>query len=227
MGLDENITPHTISLDAAEDLSASQFCGVVLGASGVELAGIGDAIDGVLYNADADAAGKPCTVVRGGRVKVKYGGTVTKGDPLKLDASGRFVTATAGDVIVGKAAESGAVNNIGSMTFGYLGTADASGAEVISATGATLSASARHHFLEISGTMAGTLPDGIYDGQEKVIHAVAAADTPAYTLAGKYDTNGTGTTAALFNAAADQLRLVWSVTEDAWRVITNVSVSLS
>jgi hypothetical protein len=53
-----------------------------------------------------------------GITKMMYGGTVTRGDLLELDSSGRFVTSTTtGHIVVGEALESGAVNEVHTGNF--------------------------------------------------------------------------------------------------------------
>jgi hypothetical protein len=57
----------------------------------------------------------------GAITKVKLGATVTAGDYLKVDTSGRVVTATSGSFVVGRCVVGGAVNNIGTMILGTTG----------------------------------------------------------------------------------------------------------
>ena len=82
------------------------------------------AVDGAAFivgvSSDIDtAAGERCSVLSTGTIAdVEYGGTVTRGDPLTSDASGRAVTsAPAGgsnSFIVGYAEVSGVLGDIGS-----------------------------------------------------------------------------------------------------------------
>lgn len=61
----------------------------------------------------ADAAGDRVDVTMAGIEEVVYGGTVTRGDPLTTDASGRAINATvAGSRIIGYALESGVAGDI-------------------------------------------------------------------------------------------------------------------
>lgn len=83
------------------------------------------AVDGAAYivgvNSDVDVAiGERASVFGVGNIAdVEYGGTVTRGDPLTADATGRAVTAApaAGvNIFIGGFAEvSGVVGDVGSM----------------------------------------------------------------------------------------------------------------
>jgi len=86
-----------------------------------------------------------------------------------------------------------------------------------------LSVFARVSLLAPAVPTALTLPAGRYKGQGKTVRMTGGPGTA--TVVGAYNTDGTATTTALFNAAGDQLELVWNGT--AWQVLTNVSVALS
>jgi len=77
---------------------------------------------GVTDRISAAVAGDRVDVIRGGIAEVEYGGTVTRGDPLTADASGRAINAAPGAgvnaYIVGLAEESGVVGQIGSVHIG-------------------------------------------------------------------------------------------------------------
>ena len=99
-------------------------------------------------------------------------------------------------------------------------------AQVETVTTATaLSAFTRLSMLSPTGTMAMTLPAGKYKGQLKTVRMIGGSAIPVANVAGAYNTDGTATTSAAFNAAADQLDLCWNGT--AWQVLNNVSVTLS
>lgn len=99
-------------------------------------------------------------------------------------------------------------------------------AQVETVTTATaLSAFTRLSMISPTGTMAMTLPAGKYKGQAKTIRMIGGSSIPVANVAGAYNTDGTATTSAQFNAAADQLDLIWNGA--AWQVINNVSVTLS
>lgn len=100
----------------------------------------------------------------------------------------------------------------------------AAGIETVSAAGA-LSVYTRTSLLSPTGTMAMTLASGRYAGQRKTIRMIGGASTPIANVAGAFTTDGTATTSAQFNAAADQLELEWNGT--AWQVLGNTSVTLS
>ena len=79
--------------------------------------------------------------------------------------------------------------------------------------------------LSPTGTMAMPLGPGRFIGQRKTIRMIGGATAPIANVAGAFNTDGTASTAAQFNAAADQLELVWTGT--AWQVLNNVNVTLS
>jgi hypothetical protein len=220
------------SAPADVDLSASQYCGVNLNSTGeLVLPSAGGAIIGVLQN-DPDVAGKAGTYQMRDISPMKLGGTVAAGDFVKVDSSGRAVTASAGDVAagaaIGKCLLGGAVNNIGEVQLFNLGAGfvAASGAlEIVAAPGA-ISVVKRTSLLAIDGTDAYTLASGLYAGQRKTIQCSVAANIPAGQITGAFtDTDGTtARTTADFNAVADQLELEW--TGSAWQVLLKTSVTM-
>jgi len=114
----------SVSLPVASDLSASQYCCVNLNSSGqVALPSAGGDIVGVMQDTEGSAANRVTAVATmfGAITKVKLGGTVTAGDYLKVDTSGRVVTATSGSFVVGRCVAGGAINNIGTMILGTTG----------------------------------------------------------------------------------------------------------
>lgn len=121
MAYEESI--KRITLEAGADLSAKQFFFVSVSADGqVDPTGDGAHADGVLQN-DPAAAGRAAEVAIGGVVRVKCGGTVTRGGPVASDANGNAVNPATGDVILGTALETGASGTIISMIFQPRGTA--------------------------------------------------------------------------------------------------------
>ena len=92
---------------AGADLSEAQFRFVVATGRSVALSGAGAAADGVVIN-DPENGGA-ATVVVFGRVIVEAGGEITNGAEVTSDATGKVVTATTGDIVLGKALE-GAVD---------------------------------------------------------------------------------------------------------------------
>jgi len=68
---------------------------------------------GILQN--KPKSGEAANIMRAGTSKAVIGGTITRGDLLKNDSSGRLVTATTGNVAVAQALESGVLNDIRSV----------------------------------------------------------------------------------------------------------------
>lgn len=219
------------SAPANTDLSASQYCGVDMNSSGkLILPTAGGAIVGVLQN-DPDTAGKAGTYQHGDITKMKLGGTVAVADFVKVDSSGRAVTASAGDVAlgaaIGKCRVGGAINNIGEIQLFNLGAGYVSGASALEiVTSGAISVVKRTTLLATTGTTAYTLASGLYAGQRKTIQESLAASIPAGTITGVFtDTDGTtARTTAAFNAVADQLELEW--TGAAWQVLLKTSVTM-
>lgn len=60
--------------------------------------------------------------------------------------------------------------------------AGGAGYEIVDTTATSLAVDVYESRLTISSTMTGTLPDGTYVGQRKLVRAITAASTPAYTL---------------------------------------------
>lgn len=114
---------NLVTLIAGQDLSSSQYLFVSVSADGqIDPTGDGAHADGVLQN-DPAAQGRAAQVAVGGIVKVKCGGTVTRGGPVASDANGKAVNAASGDVIVGTALETGANGSVIAMLFQPRGTA--------------------------------------------------------------------------------------------------------
>ncbi|MCA0303485.1 MAG: DUF2190 family protein [Proteobacteria bacterium] len=61
------------------------------------------------------ASGERVDIVRAGIADVLYGATVTRGQPLTADASGRAVPAASTNRVIGFAEVSGVVGDVGSM----------------------------------------------------------------------------------------------------------------
>lgn len=101
------IPVHNLSLPAAADLSDEQFYAVKVDSSGkAALSGDGENAIGILQD-KPDAADKIANVMVLGVSKAVYGGSVTAGDNLASDASGKLVTATGDDAIIAVALEDG------------------------------------------------------------------------------------------------------------------------
>lgn len=102
---------------AGADLTAKQYTFVTAGANDVVTAtGDGAAATGVLWNAPAQ--GKAATVIRGGEPHVYAGAAIAVNAEIASDANGKAVTATSGDVVVGRARHAvGAANQLVMITF--------------------------------------------------------------------------------------------------------------
>lgn len=82
----------------------------------LQAAGATDLSFGVSDGLGQTDANEPLDVIRGGVAEVIYGGTVTRGNPLTSDATGRAVVATvAGSRLIGYAEVSGVVGDRGSV----------------------------------------------------------------------------------------------------------------
>lgn len=90
-------TPVLISgLTAAADLSTKRYKAVLLGASGVNVAGANE-MEFVGFLQNAPASGGVCEIAaNGGGSKAIAGGTIAAGDKLTTDASGDLVAITTG-----------------------------------------------------------------------------------------------------------------------------------
>jgi len=84
-------------------------------------AGAAEFLMGIATNISV-VAGEPVDIIQGGICAVEYGGTVTRGQPLTSDATGRAVVAApaagANNRIVGFAEVSGVVGDIGGCRLG-------------------------------------------------------------------------------------------------------------
>lgn len=106
MSTDEKV--RSISLDAAADLSSSQYLGVTRDSNGraALCTTLGQKGTGVLQN-DPDALGKAAQVAQGGIAKCKAGAAVTAGTKATVMANGRFQTAGSGHHVWGEFTETG------------------------------------------------------------------------------------------------------------------------
>ena len=92
-----------ITVPAGSDLSAKQFYFVdVNSSSQLAVCGTGLPGIGVLQDKPA-AAARPGAVAISGKVKVAVGGTVTAGQYVSADSTGRAVNAVSGDFAMGRA----------------------------------------------------------------------------------------------------------------------------
>lgn len=122
MGYEVPLFNHT--LIAAADLSAAQYHAVKVDANGqAALAGAGEDAIGILQN--VPQAGQAATVMMLGVTKAIYGGTVTAGQKVMVDANGKIVPyadAAAGSTnyAIGKALTSGSADEEGTIVIGII-----------------------------------------------------------------------------------------------------------
>ena len=89
-------------MEAAADLTGHQFRFVTVTSGGIDVAGVGASIAGVLQN--KPDTGEAATVWGPGTVsKVEAGGSVLQGADVTPDATGRGVTSATTNYIAGKA----------------------------------------------------------------------------------------------------------------------------
>lgn len=85
------------SLPASADLSASQYCGVVVNSSGeLAVVGVSGTAIGILQD-KPDAQGHAGSYAWGGVSKVRCGGHLVAGNRFVFNASGEAVAAGSGD----------------------------------------------------------------------------------------------------------------------------------
>jgi hypothetical protein len=218
MGTDQE---NPLSYVAATDLSSSRYCAVVLNSdTKLALPSAGGPILGILYNKPEAAEHGVVWGPGTGQRKAKLGGTVASGDKCKVDSSGRFVTASAGDVLAGSAvavcAEGGAVNEVGSVVlFGGAGSVALEAASE-SPSGASanydLDEYAGDHRLTLgTANRTGALADGLYVGQRHRIRVVA--DSGGFTYALTPTTMAAGQpTSFTFTSTGQMVELTWTAT---------------
>lgn len=234
MGFD---TRNPFSIPAGVDLSSSQYCAVKLDTSGsLALPSAGGAAIGILYTAPTLGKAGEVFGPGSGIRKARYGGTVTAGDILKLDTSGRFLTASGSDVAAGSgvavAVDGGAINEVHSVVFfgGASTVALATGFDDIVLQTTAPSNLTQITYVQTTGTKTGALANGVAVGQTKRIIQSVAASTPVGTITGAFLTlaGAAATTLALGTAVATIADFVW--TGSAWRAtsaITGTGSSLS
>lgn len=115
-GIEEAL--HCISAKVGSTFAAKQYYFAVVAADGnVDAASAAGAYCDGIVQEDEATVGSPITLAIGGRSKIVYGGSVTQGDLLATDANGKAVTATTGDVVLGRALVTGVDGDTGSMIF--------------------------------------------------------------------------------------------------------------
>ena len=223
MGFDAN---NPFSLPASGDLSASQYCGVTLNASGqLALPAAGGSVIGVLYT-------KPNAITRPGTVygpgsgirKVRYGAAVTLAAPaLKVNAAGQFIPASAADISAGScvaiAVMAGGSGEVGAaIIFGTAQQVPAGSFDDIVLGTTAPSNLTPITFVQVTGTKTGVLANGVTPGQTKRFIQSVAASTPVGTITGAFAQNS-GTAAAtlsLGTTVGTIADFVW--TGSVWRL---------
>lgn len=216
---------NPISLPSATAFAAaSLFCGVGLNTSGqLVLPSANAPIIGVLYAIGATGQfGCEVYTVGEGKLKARYGGTVTANDPLKVNSSGQFITASASDVAAGFqvaiAVKSGSATDIGEVVLtGGSGQAAIVGSETITSGAMSLATSTTN--VSTTGSVAYTLANGIYVGQRKTIKEITAATTPQGTLT-ITTTFNSEPTVYVWNAIGQEIELEWTAT--GWHLLRKI-----
>jgi len=105
-----HINRQAFSVPADTDLSTKQYYAVSINSTGeAVVAGAASTKPYILGNKPS-VAGQPAEVIYSGVCPVVCGGTVTAGDSVKTDSSGKIVTASAGNSAIGVALTGGASN---------------------------------------------------------------------------------------------------------------------
>lgn len=105
-----DLSDFAISLEAAADLSANQFFGVVYTATGLLVVStLGGHMTGILQN-DPDALDETGAVMVSGISKWEAGAAIPKSVPITVDAAGKVIQAMAGHIVHGTALEASAAD---------------------------------------------------------------------------------------------------------------------
>lgn len=230
-------TRNPFSLPAGADLSSSQYCAITINSSGqAVIPSAGAQAVGILYTAPTLGKAGEVHGPGSGIRQARYGGSVTAGNTLKVDASGRFVAASAGDIAAGSAVavavDTGSADEIHSVVFfgGASAVGQTSGFDDIVLGTTAPSNLTSITFVQTTGTKTGALANGVATGQTKRIIQSVAGSTPVGTITGTFLTlaGAAATTLALGTAVATIADFVW--TGAAWRAtsaITGTGSSLS
>ena len=201
--------------------STSIFRGVTVDSSGNAVApSAGGTIIGVMYGLDGTGTYASIRGFGDGLVKLQAGGTVTKGDNLKVTNTGAFITASGSDTVVAVACTSAASGEeivgvlVGAATHPVGGTqAPVLGTDVPSHL-------ARVLFVSTTGTATGALAAGFYAGQMISVVQSVAASTPVGTITGAFanQAGAAKTTLALGTAVAFIGEFCWNGA--AWQQVS-------
>ncbi len=204
-----------------------QFQAVALNSSGQAVSPTANgSIVGVMQN-NPTSVGQACDIQSYGITKGVFGGSVTVGNAVKIDSSGRFVTASAGDLAAGYAVgvciiNGGGIGQIGSvllMTMGE-GQVAISGSDTV--TSGALSINTLTSLTSTTGAQAYTLANGNYVGQRKIIREITAARSPAGTLT-IATTFNSEPTVHVFTCIGQEIELEW--TASGWHMLRKIRVS--
>ncbi len=226
-GLAHHLTAHT----AASSGTAWQYYLVKKSAATTFTiaAAAGEVVLGVLQNDPASGGAGDIQV--SGFSKVVYGGTVTMGDKLTTDASGRAVTSTKnGDHIVGRAMVSGVVSDIGTMLITHEGAASST-AETITDPGNTVKAIPvlRSGICPITSTTSDTrtLAAPTFLGQ--IIGLSHDVDGGSCVITVSAAFNDTGNNTITMTDAGEAITLIAMQIAGAprWRILSNDGCTLS
>src|SRR5690242_4719033 len=100
---------------SSADLSARQYCAVIVGSTGIAVAAAAKNMDGILQD-KPNAAGVAGEVAMFGVSKALSGGTgFSAGDLLEVTTNGAFQTQTSTNTVVAKALTTAAAGAIGSV----------------------------------------------------------------------------------------------------------------
>jgi len=214
-----------LSIVTNVDLSSATYKAVAIGASGLVLPSAGGTIIGVTQTKGAVGKRIKVKCAPGERTLAIAGGTVTFGEKLKVDASGRFVTASAQDQIDGKAVawcyDGGTVDKrISVVLIGNAGAPTLAATETIADDADHVVATSAYTYetlvtLAVTN-MTGALADGLYVGQEKKITVDSQAGAFTYVLTPATMKAGQPTSFT-FTSAGQSVTLKWRAT--GWEVI--------
>jgi hypothetical protein len=208
-------SPITLPTSLTE---SSIGCGVTVDSNGnAVLPSAGGSIIGILYSLTGTGTGAVIRTPCDGALLAQLGGTVTLPTALKVNASGQFVTASAGDVAAGAAVavalDSGASGELRAVILfgGAAGLTATGGVQDIVLGTTAPDGISKALFVSTTGTQTGAVPDGKYVGQPLDIVQYTAATTPVGTLTGHFKSQAgvAKTTLALGTATGFILRSVW------------------
>ena len=127
----------------------------------------------------------------------------------------------------------GNANNAGSTNGIFNGLNYVHGYEQVTATATTLSVLVYESRLVVSGTMTCTLPNGLFDGQRKLVRCESATSTPVMTMTVTTPETQAGYVAAAavqFDTAGQAIEYQWHVSvasaTGAWRPIRVVRAGI-